>query len=138
MTIGWQEQLRPGVALRGILQEATAALISMDAARLDELARCCADLNRELHSGREIAETAVELQGAAGDLKLLNCVLFETRANLTVLSRLLALRQAGGITTEMKAEQSSYRPDAAGGWQSDGCQSDGWQSSEGRRDYGDN
>jgi len=133
MTIGWQKQLRPGVALRGILQEATAALISMDAARLEELARCCSDLNRELHESGEIAETAVELQDAAGDLKLLSCVLYETRANLTVLSRLLALRQASGMTIERKAGQNSHRAEVAGGWQSDGR-----QSSDGRRDYGDN
>jgi len=128
MTIGWKEQLRPGVALRGILQEATAALISMDAARLEELARCCADLNRELRASEEMAETAFELREAAGDLKLLSCVLYETRANLTVLSRLRALRQAGGVANEKNAGHDSNRADVAGGW----------QGSNGRRDYGDN
>jgi hypothetical protein len=64
----------------------------MDRPRLDELARCCADLNRELHQSGEMAQAAAEIQCAAEDLKLLGRVLVETRANLLVLSRLHALR----------------------------------------------
>lgn len=92
MIVEWQEQLRPGLALRQIVQQATAALISMDTERLEELARCCADLNREIERNGETAEAALALRDAEGDMKLLGRVLYETRANLTVLSRLHAIR----------------------------------------------
>ena len=92
MTMAWQEQMRPGVALRDIVQQATAALVAMDAERLEELARCCADLNREIEARSEMAETVVALRDVRKDLKLLNRVLYETRANLTVLSRLHTIR----------------------------------------------
>jgi hypothetical protein len=92
MTTRWQEQVQPGVALRTLVQEATAALISMDAPRLEELARCCADLNRELQETGEMAQAAAEIQFAANDMTLLGRVLQETRANLVVLSRLHAIR----------------------------------------------
>jgi hypothetical protein len=92
MTVGWQEQLKPGVALREIVQQATAALISMDAERLEELARCCADLNREIESTGAAMVAGLVLREAENEVKLLGCVLYETRANLTVLSRLYALR----------------------------------------------
>jgi hypothetical protein len=92
MTSRWQEQVQPGAALRTLVQEATAALIAMDAQRLEELARCCADLNRELQGTGAMAEAAAEIQCAAEDVNLLGRVLFETRANLVVLSRLHAIR----------------------------------------------
>jgi len=92
MTMGWREQLQPGVALQEIVREATAALILMDTQRLEELARCCVDLNRDLQESGEVAEAATELQYVAKDIKLLGRVLFETRANLTVLTRLHVLR----------------------------------------------
>lgn len=99
MTMGWREQLRPGAALREVVQQATVALVCMDAVRLEELARCCADLNREIERTGEIAEVAVALRDAASDVKLLGRVLYETRANLTVLSRLhlIRLREAGAL-----------------------------------------
>jgi hypothetical protein len=62
MTFEWQEQLRPGAALQEIVQQATAALIVMDAERLEELARCCADLNRDI----EDAERFAKRQGISG------------------------------------------------------------------------
>jgi hypothetical protein len=92
MTSGWREQLRPGVALRGIVQQATAALIAMDAKRLEELAICCADLNRELEGTGGIVEAATDLRASAGDMELLDRILFETRANLSVFSRLHVMR----------------------------------------------
>jgi len=92
MTMGWQEQLRPGVALRGIVQQATEALIAMDAQRLEELALCCADLNRELEGARMSPETAADFRASAEDMELLNRILFETRANLAVFSRLHVMR----------------------------------------------
>ena len=93
MTILWQEQLKPGVALDQIVRQATAALVSMDASRLEELALCCADLNRELKESGQWGDTARTLVDARQELKLLELVLQETRANLSVLSRLRALRQ---------------------------------------------
>jgi len=92
ITSGWREQLRPGVALRGIVRQATAALIAMDAQRLEELALCCADLNRELEDSGGIATASADLRASAEDMELLNRILFETRANLTVFSRLHLMR----------------------------------------------
>jgi hypothetical protein len=108
MTVGWREQLRPGVALREIVAQATASLIAMDTERLEELARCCADLNRgsvdvhiaEFHGGDAAnadanhadSESWTALEQMAMDLRLLDRVLYETRANLTVLTRLHAVR----------------------------------------------
>ena len=92
MTVGWQEQLKPGIALHEIVQQATSALISMDAERLEELAKCCADLNREIESRGAAVAAGLALREAENEVKLLGCVLYETRANLTVLSRLYALR----------------------------------------------
>src|ERR1700731_2254647 len=111
MTSGWREQLRPGVALRGIVQQATAALIAMDAQRLEELALCCADLNREVEDTGGIAEAAVDLRASAGEMELLDRILFETRANLVVFSRLHVMR----------LNQAAK-----------------WQGPEGNADYGDN
>jgi hypothetical protein len=103
MTIQWREQLRPGVALREIVQQATAALVRMDADRLEELALCCADLHCELR-GRDVLTTSSrfqsdlhgdlwhELEEAGRDLEVLRRVLRETRANLTVFTRLQAIR----------------------------------------------
>jgi hypothetical protein len=108
----WQEELQPGEALREIVQQATAALISMDAKRLEELARCCADLNREIETTERAAETAVSLRHVANDVKLLGRVLYETRANLTVLSRLhvIRMREAGvwGHSVSKTERNSEY------------------------------
>jgi hypothetical protein len=108
MTMGWQEQLQSGAALREIVRQATNALIRMDAERLEELARCCADLNQELHESRGVGEAAKELREAADDMKLLGRVLLETRANLTLLTRLRTIRvrqedgRAGRSTDKLK------------------------------------
>lgn len=129
MTVGWQEQLRPGIALREIVQQATAALVSMDAERLEELAKCCADLNREIELSGQTAEAALALQEAGNDVKLLDCILYETRANLTVLSRLhaLRLREAGALRRRYGDRLTPYGAQAL----------DGLNSAE-RADYGDN
>ena len=96
MTMDWQEQLRPGVGLSTIVRQATAALIAMDAERLEELALCCRDLNLGLEANLEGTEAlggvAADLRNCTDDLRLLHRVLYETRANLTVLSRLHAIR----------------------------------------------
>jgi hypothetical protein len=126
MTIDWQEQVRPGAALRKLVKEATAALISMDTQRLDELARCCADLNRELQETGGIAEVVAELQDVADDMKLLKRVLFETRANLTVLSRLRVIRLRERCAPVADNTNPQNGRDIL------------WQGSEGRVAYGDN
>jgi hypothetical protein len=118
MTIGWREQLRPGAALREVIQQETAALVCMDAQHLEELARCCVDLNREIEKREiekmektgEIAEVVVALQDAASDVELLGRVLCETRANITVLSRLhvIRLRETGVLRGGSVDKQANY------------------------------
>ena len=133
--IGWREQLRPGTALRDIVQQATVALIAMDANRLEELARCCVDLNRDLQSesrseqdwigffkemdGTETSGSEVSVAGngmpvrLATDLewemRLLGQVLYESRANLTVFSRLhrMRLNKELGLANRSKAEREA-------------------------------
>ena len=118
MTIGWREELRPGVALKGIVQQATAALIAIDAQRLEELALCCADLNREWEQSSACAEAAGELRSAGGDLHLLGSVLGETRANLTVLLRLHTIRIRESLFLESRRNSSRVdeEADAFGLW----------------------
>ncbi len=86
MTSGWQQQIRPGAALREIVQQATLALVAMDSDRLEELARCCADLNRDLQIPAERADAGEQLQSSEAELRLLGRILFETRANLSIFS----------------------------------------------------
>jgi hypothetical protein len=130
MIVEWQEQLRPGVALREIVQQATAALISMDAERLEELARCCVDLNREIESAGQTGTSALALQEVENDVKLLGRVLFETRANLTVLSRLHAirLRESGALRLRCAGGRPAYTGHAL----------EGLNRTEGTAEYGDN
>ena len=109
ITMRWREQLRPGVALRDLVQQATAALVAMDADRLQELAQCCTDLNCELrqesafsgHAGPVALPTGPALSSPAfleadlllqTDLKTLELVLAETRANIQVFLKLYSLR----------------------------------------------
>jgi len=130
MAIGWQEQLRPGVELTGIVQQATAALIAMDSERLEELALCCADLNREWdESGAQVHATS-ELRGAGSDLSLLKAILSETRANLTVLSRLhtIRLREALFLESRRSSSRAEEEAEALGIW----------MRQERTPDYGDN
>ena len=130
MTIGWQEQLRPGLALKGIVQQATAALIAMDAERLEELALCCADLNRERDESGMLAREATEFRDAGSDLNLLKAILSETRANLTVLSRLhtIRLREAFFLEASRAPTRAEAEAEAFGLW----------IGRERTADYGDN
>jgi hypothetical protein len=118
MTIAWQEQLRPGEPLKGIVQQATAALISMDAERLEELALCCADLNREWDETGARAQVASALRGAESDLDLLRSILRETRDNLTVLSRLhtIRLREALFFESRQSSNRAAEEAEAFGVW----------------------
>jgi len=106
MTIEWQEEFQPGVALRQIVHQATEALVRMDADRLEELVRCAADLNREVRDAGDRAASDVEIREAASDVNLLGRILSKTRANLAVLFRLHALR--------LGRELDSQRRSAAG------------------------
>jgi len=106
----WAERTRYALPLNGIVQEATAALISMDADRLEELARSCEDLNRE-STRTDWASGELDAAGIQGkrqpenrsvstsvcletskpnrsELELLRRILFETKANLDILSEL--------------------------------------------------
>jgi hypothetical protein len=113
MTICWREELKPGVALRNILRQATASLLEMDADRLEDMARCCADLNRELREKEQLIEAGLVLHEASTDIELLRLILRETRANLTVFSRLHVrrLRQNGGAAGDgVKGSSRWARP----------------------------
>ena len=129
MTIGWQDQLKPGVALEGIVQQATAALIAMDAERLEELALCCADLNRELEDSGHREEAVIAFRSAGSELELLKRILHETRANLSVLSRLhtIRIREALFLENQRCAGSRHVQGEAFGIW-----------SRERMPDYGDN
>jgi hypothetical protein len=130
MTIAWQEELRPGVALTRIVRQATAALVAMDADRLEELARCCADLNRVWDEGGDRAAASLEMRAAAGDLALFEAILHETRANLTVLTRLHAIRLRDALA--WSGGKRGIRPD--GEREALGF----WPCRERMPDYGDN
>jgi len=129
MTIGWQEQLRPGMALTTIVQQAIAALIAMDAERLEELALCCADLNRGWEENGLSQEAGVHLQSAGSDLELLKRILHETRANLTVLTQLhtIRLREALLLGSQRTVGCADGGAEAFGIWS--------WERTPG---YGDN
>ena len=82
--------------MRELVQEASAALARLDAERLEELARCCQALNRDLRKrpqGRDGATLAAEAREAAGEFVVFTRVLAATRANLEVMMRLRAFRQ---------------------------------------------
>lgn len=120
MNVCWQQELRPGTALHAIVQEATDALIAMDTERLEELARCCADLNRELAANCSPAELREAADEIAAETRLLGRILVETRANLAVLTRLHVIHlkerldssRAGGDTATAR---NDYRHFCAGG-----------------------
>lgn len=87
--------LRIDPELKQIIREASQALASLDASRLEELALCCHALNRKLESAdtSERAELARQSRGAAVDMVMFARVLEATRANLSVMNRLRELRQ---------------------------------------------
>ncbi|WP_263352129.1 hypothetical protein [Acidicapsa acidisoli] len=130
----WQEKLQPELAIRQIVHQATEALVRMDAERLEELARCCAVLNREIENAGDRkaarAQLGVELRKAEPEVKLLGRVLGKTRANLTVLMRLHVLR--------LEKQIDSQAAPAIGpvGYRS--RKIDGFHSMEKAAEYGDN
>jgi hypothetical protein len=79
--------------LKQLVSEASRALASLDANRLEELAVSCQALNRDLapRSAAERAVLARQAREAAGDLAVFGRVLEATRANLKVMRRLRQL-----------------------------------------------
>jgi hypothetical protein len=80
--------------LKELVLEASRSLARLDADRLEELARSCQALNRELTpiSAVQRESLARESRDAIGDMVTLARVLEATRANLNVMNRLRALR----------------------------------------------
>jgi hypothetical protein len=79
--------------LRELVVEASHALARLDADRLEELALSCQALNRELTPGAGLSiELARQSREAVGDMALFARVLEVTRANVSVMNRLRALR----------------------------------------------
>jgi hypothetical protein len=81
--------------LRDLVAEATRALASLDADRLEELALCCHALNRDLETAGlgSSGELAREARDAQGDMTVFGRVLDATRANLAVIHRIRVLRR---------------------------------------------
>jgi hypothetical protein len=89
--------------LKELVREASRALASLDAGRLEELALSCQALNRDLTPSSAMARQARE---AAGDLAVFGRVLEATQANLQVMNRL----------RELRAGRLEYREPQARGW----------------------
>ncbi len=121
---------------QGLLQEATDALVRMDADRLEELARCCADLNRQMQSVTAGSGTALSSRRvassdrAAFSMKGLEQQLSAQRASMAVMARLLAETRANlRVLTRLHMQRlkaaESLHPDV-------------WHSRPAGVDYGDN
>jgi hypothetical protein len=80
--------------LKELVVEASRALASLDANRLEELALSCQALNRDLKPAtqEQRAEIARQAKDAEGDLRVFARVLEVTRSNLDVMNRLRELR----------------------------------------------
>jgi hypothetical protein len=78
-----------------MLAEASAALASLDADRLEELALSCQALNRDLFpvTEQQREEAVRQSREAAGEMAVLARVLESTRANLDVMNRLRELKE---------------------------------------------
>jgi hypothetical protein len=95
-----QGKAKPDPEMKELVREASAALARLDAERLEELARCCQALNRDLRKRPETrgqidigAALAEQAREAAGEFVVFTRVLEATRANLEVMMRLRALQQ---------------------------------------------
>jgi hypothetical protein len=92
-------RLRPrDPELKQLVAEASRALATLDADRLEELALSCQALNRDLMppgtpaSAAERRRLASQAREATADMAVFSHVLDATRANLKVLNRLRELR----------------------------------------------
>lgn len=88
---------RPTPELRQIVREASQSLVTLDAARLEELALCCEALTSDLKGAHasdrvELVRQAAE---ATSDMAVLARVLEATRANVQVMRRIRELRSEG-------------------------------------------
>ena len=92
MAIVLQSQLALKDELREILQDTNSSLISMDRQRLEEMAGYCEQLVRGAFQSGTSDQRNLDWDATEDELKLLECVLRETRANLAVLLRLHFLR----------------------------------------------
>jgi hypothetical protein len=94
---------REDLEIREVLAEASRALATLDATRLEELAMACQALNRvgETHAGtdadplnrRNDRKLARQAREAVGDMRAFGRVLDATRANLSVMRRLRQIRE---------------------------------------------
>lgn len=99
------------VGLKEIVSEASQALASLDAQRLEEMAVSCQILNRCSEASGVADEFVSGLAGperfqAARELALLGRILEATRLNLKVLYRL----------REIRAARLEYAPERGGDW----------------------
>ena len=80
--------------LKQLVAEASRALATLDADRLEELALSCQALNRDLLpiKAEDRSLLASQARDAAGDMAVFGRVLDATRANIRVLRRLRELR----------------------------------------------
>jgi hypothetical protein len=113
--------------LKQLVAEASRALATLDADRLEELALSCRALNRDLlpMKAEDRSLLARQARDAAGDMALFGRVLNATRANIKVLRRLRELRTG-------QFEPEGFEP---GRFEPDRFESDPFES--GRFDYGD-
>jgi hypothetical protein len=103
-----------GPELRALVVEASHALALLDAARLEELARSCEALNRELsfsHADMRLrSEMARQAREAAKDMAVFGRVLDVTRANLNVMNRLREMRMGRlEYTVQVEGEAAKGR-----------------------------
>jgi hypothetical protein len=77
-----------GITVLQILRQATAALVKMDADRLDELADCCADLSGAQKEGKSTAVGHGALSEIDFNFRIFAAILSESRSNLCMLERL--------------------------------------------------
>jgi hypothetical protein len=99
-----QAKGQAGLEMKELVREASAALARLDAERLEELARCCQALNRDLRKrsgvqgprepGAQLGAALVaQVREAAGEFVVFTRVLEATRVNLEVMMRLKAFQQ---------------------------------------------
>jgi hypothetical protein len=93
------------VELKQIVGEASRALATLDADRLEELALSCQALNRDLSpmDGPTRDSLGRQAKEARGEMAVLSRVLEATRANVHVMNRLRELREG----------RLEYRPPAS-------------------------
>ena len=88
-------KLRYDPRLKELVVEASQALARLDADRLEELARSCEALNREVKQAGEEEYAALKIcvRESAKEMAILAHVLEATRANANVMNRLRELRE---------------------------------------------